>query len=191
MGDQSNLHPFQKWVYQIKCTSCQLILKKNPIIKYNNKYLNMTSICAKLLIQLNEKKDFKHYYIHYITSYWKLTDGEKTTTVVWIASSAHRWQIHWDNVDTTEAKTSWNRCVEGHLQHNCHCCLESASCCLCVDDKHTQLYRLHLSDLYQTAWFSIFLTWSTVMFFLWLMLIVMHVFSNHFHECGACLVQRW
>lgn len=32
----------------------------------------MTSICAKLLIQLNEKKDFKHYYIRYITGYWKL-----------------------------------------------------------------------------------------------------------------------
>lgn len=116
----------------------------------------MTSICAKLLIQLNEKKDFKHYYIRYITGYWKLTDGEKTTTVVWIASSAQRWQIHWDNVDTTEAKASWKRCVEGHLQHTCHCCLESASCCLFVDDKHTQLYRLHLSDLYQTAWLYIF-----------------------------------
>lgn len=159
MGDQSNPHPFKKWVYQNKCTSCQPILKKkkNLIITYNNKYLNMTSICAKLLIQLNEKKDFKHYYIHYITGYWKLTDGEKTTTVVWIASSAHRWQIHWDNVDTTEAKASWKRCAEGRLQHTCHCCLESASCRLCVAqyDKHTQLYCLHLSDLHQTAWLYI------------------------------------
>lgn len=140
------------------------------------------------------KKDFKHYYIRYITGYWKLTDGEKTTTVVWIASSAHRWQIHWDNVDTTEAKASWKRCAEGHLQHTCHCCLESASCCLCVAqyDKHTQLYCLHWLDLYQTAWLYIFFNVTNCdFFFLWLMPIVMHVFSNHFHECGACLVQRW
>lgn len=67
MGNQSDLRPFKE------CTQCKKKTHKKineyPPIKYNNKYLNMTSICAKTQIRLNEKTFLKHCYIRYTTTY--------------------------------------------------------------------------------------------------------------------------
>lgn len=68
--------------------------KKNvhiPLSKHNNTYLNMTSICAKTQILLNEFKTKNH--LHSLHDHLKVTEGERRLQqwLAWRASSAHQW----------------------------------------------------------------------------------------------------
>lgn len=85
--------------------------------KYNNKYLNMTSICAKTQIRLNEifsssflKK--KNSYIRYTTTYWKANNWGRVTTTTAVGLKCIQCSpvtCCCDNADTTDAKAPWKQ----------------------------------------------------------------------------------
>lgn len=118
--------------------------------KYNNKYLNMTSICAKTQIRLNEifsSSFLKKKTVTFVTpppTEKLITEGEwrQRLRLAWSASSAHQWHA---------AVTMLTPQTQKHLEsnenhfHDDRCRLS----CMCFVTISHQSWSMHLCrDVY-------------------------------------------